>query len=151
MTYPFLFPYLYSKWLWRGDRLCAISQSWKVLKKMIGRMKQKLLAKVNRGRVLKSQNGKETVVLYFVDVKVFKNLSLQRLHETAKILKRTDDRLPLEGGLARLHTVKIFKALCIQLWPRNRQRSHLCRNLRALINMSAGHSVGWNYRTRHGC
>lgn len=108
---------------------------------MIGRMKQKLLATVNRSRVLKSQNGKETVVLYFVDAKVFKHLSLERLHETAKILKRTGDRLPLEGGPAGLHTVNIS----------NRQSSHVCRNLRALINMSAGHSVGWNYRTRHGC
>lgn len=82
-----------------------------------------------RGRVLRVKNGKRTVVLIFVDVRVFKHILLQRLPGTARILERNGDSVFLMKA-ARQRTAKLFKASCIQLWHRNNQSNHLHRNLR---------------------
>ena len=91
-------------------RLCRISQSWKMLKKMIGRTKQKLLTR-GQGDCSRVKMGKR---LWFRILWMFEPLNtfLGRLHAIGSCRGMEADSAP--WSLTRQHIIKFFKDLCIQ-------------------------------------
>lgn len=124
-----------------AGRICRISQSCMLLKKMIGRTKQKLLTSQREGPQQSKWEGDYDFEFY--RFRVFKHVPLQRLHEIARILERNGSRLcPRKAG----QTVYclIFQSFLYPVIAHLCQCNHLHRNLRPeTINKSAGHNVAW--------